>query len=64
MTLELDLLPIAYSQVDAEWLPGYRPYAYQWQVYQEVTAAFAEKRTYCIFLTTPTGSGKTLASFA
>lgn len=64
MTLEFDLAPVAYEQEDDEWLPNYRPYAYQWWVYQAVAEALNQQQTCCLFLVTPTGSGKTLASFA
>jgi len=64
MTLELDIGPVAYEQMDADWLPGRRPYVYQWQVYQLTQQALAQGETLCLFLVTPTGSGKTLASYA
>lgn len=64
MVLELNLSPLAYQQLEADWLPGYQPYTYQWKVYQLIAEALTRKRTQCIFLVTPTGSGKTLASFA
>ena len=64
MTLELDIGPVAYEQMDADWLPGLCPYAYQWQVYQLTQQALAQGETLCLFLVTPTGSGKTLASYA
>ncbi len=64
MVLELNLSPLAYQRIEADWLPGYQPYTYQWKVYQLVAEALTQKRTQCIFLVTPTGSGKTLASFA
>jgi len=64
MMLEFDLAPVAYEQVDDDWLPHYRAYAYQWRVHQAVAEALNEQQTRCLFLVTPTGSGKTLASFA
>jgi CRISPR-associated helicase Cas3 len=64
MMLEFALAPVAYEQVDDDWLPHYRAYTYQWRVYQAVAEALNEQQTRCIFLVTPTGSGKTLASFA
>ena len=62
--LELEIAPLAYAQVEADWLPGYQPYAYQWQVYQQIANALAQRETRCLLLVTPTGSGKTLASYA
>ena len=62
LTLNID--PIAYDQVAADWLPDLTPYVYQQQVYQLVQDALAKKETLCLFLVTPTGSGKTLASYA
>ena len=62
--LELEIAPLAYGQVEADWLPGYRPYAYQWEVHLRVAEAFEKHETLCLFLVTPTGSGKTLASYA
>jgi CRISPR-associated helicase Cas3 len=64
MTLELEITPLAYAQIDADWLPGYQPYFYQWKAYQKIAAALRGQQTYCFLLTTPTGSGKTLASYA
>lgn len=64
MTLNCAVTPVAFDQVDAEWLPGKRPYDYQWQAYQHIGSAFANNETLCLFLVTPTGSGKTLASYA
>lgn len=62
--LDVDIEPLAFAQVDDDWLPGHRPYAYQSRVYRRVQEALARKETLCLFLTTPTGSGKTLASYA
>ncbi|HXH12392.1 MAG TPA: type I-D CRISPR-associated helicase Cas3' [Alphaproteobacteria bacterium] len=64
MIVEVDVAPIAYEQVKGEWLPGRRPYGYQWEAYQQMKAVLEEHRTVCLFLVTPTGSGKTLASYA
>jgi len=64
MTLNLDIAPVAFDQVTADWLPGRNPYEYQWQAYQLIQSAFANNETLCLFLVTPTGSGKTLASYA
>lgn len=63
-TLDVDIEPLAFAQVDHDWLPGYQPYAYQSRVYRRVQEALARKETLCLFLTTPTGSGKTLGSYA
>ncbi|HDN78971.1 MAG TPA: type I-D CRISPR-associated helicase Cas3' [Chloroflexi bacterium] len=62
--LELEIAPLAYEQVEADWLPSYTPYAYQWEVYLRVAEAFEKHEALCLFLVTPTGSGKTLASYA
>lgn len=62
--LELTLPPLAYEQIRADWLPGYQPYNYQWQVYQAISQALNHRKPHCLFVITPTGSGKTLASFA
>jgi CRISPR-associated endonuclease/helicase Cas3 len=62
--LTLDIASIAYAQVEADWLPGKKPYVYQQRVYQLVQEALARNETLCLFLVTPTGSGKTLASYA
>ena len=62
--LDVEIEPLAFAQVDDEWLPGYRPYAYQSRVYHRVQEALASRETLCLFLTTPTGSGKTLGSYA
>lgn len=64
MTFTIDVLPVAYEQVEANWLPDMKPYPYQWQAYQLVQQAMENKETLCLFLVTPTGSGKTLASYA
>jgi CRISPR-associated helicase Cas3 len=64
MSLELEIAPVAYPQVEVDWLPGLQPYPYQWCVYQLVQEALTNNETLCIFLITPTGSGKTLASYA
>lgn len=63
-SLNLELRPVALEPVDEEWLPGLKPYDYQYRVYQQVESALEERRTLCLFIVTPTGSGKTLASFA
>ena len=62
--LEMHIAPVAYAQVEADWLPGLKPYIYQWRVHQLMQEALARNETLCLFLTTPTGSGKTLASYA
>lgn len=62
--LELDIAPLAYEQVDADWLPGKRPYRYQQRAFESIREAFDKRETLCLFLVTPTGSGKTLASHA
>lgn len=63
--LELDILPLAYGQVETdEWLTGRRPYDYQWRADQFVREALESRQTLCLFLVTPTGSGKTLAAYA
>lgn len=64
MSRTLHISPIAYEQVETDWLADHRPYLYQKRVYDKVEAALAEKRTLCLFLVTPTGSGKTLAAYA
>ena len=64
MSLTVNLDPISYEQVNAEWLPERRPYSYQQRVFQLVDQALERKETLCLFLVTPTGSGKTLASYA
>ena len=64
MTLQLSIAPVAYAQTEADWLPGFQPYVYQWHVYQLIQEALARNETLCLFLTTPTGSGKTLAGYA
>jgi CRISPR-associated endonuclease/helicase Cas3 len=58
------IAPLAFDQVDHDWLPGRKPYRYQAQVYRRVQEALAANQTLCLFLVTPTGSGKTLASYA
>lgn len=60
----LDIAPIAYAQISADWLPDLTPYVYQQRIYQLVQEALTRNETLCLFLVTPTGSGKTLASFA
>ena len=60
----MDIGPVAYEQMDADWLSGLHPYIYQRQVYQLTQQALAQSETLCLFLVTPTGSGKTLASYA
>jgi len=60
----LDIAPIAYAQISADWLPDLTPYVYQQRVYQLVQEALTRNETLCLFLVTPTGSGKTLASYA
>ncbi len=62
--LDVDVEPLAFAQVDDDWLPNHRPYVYQSRVYHRVQEALAKKETLCLFLTTPTGSGKTLGSYA
>jgi CRISPR-associated endonuclease/helicase Cas3 len=62
--LTIDVEPLAFAQVDEEWLPGLKPYVYQSQVYRLVQEALARNETLCLFLVTPTGSGKTLGSYA
>lgn len=64
--LELDVLPLAYDQVetDDEWLTGRKPHPYQWHAYQLVQQALKSRQSLCLFLVTPTGSGKTLAAYA
>lgn len=64
MTLTVNVPPVAYDQVDADWLPDMKPYPYQWQTFQLVQEAIENNETLCIFLVTPTGSGKTLTSYA
>jgi CRISPR-associated helicase Cas3 len=64
MSLEIDLDPIAYDQVETPWLPNRKPYLYQQQVHQFVREALENRKTLCLFLVTPTGSGKTLTSYA
>ena len=62
--LTLNIAPIAYAQIQADWLADLKPYVYQQRVYQMVQEALARNETLCLFLVTPTGSGKTLASYA
>jgi CRISPR-associated helicase Cas3 len=62
--LTLNVAPTAYERIQADWLPGFKPYVYQHRVYQLVQEALARNETLCLFLVTPTGSGKTLASYA
>lgn len=62
--IEVDIGPVAYEQMDANWLPGLRPYIYQWHVHELIREALERNDTLCLFLVTPTGSGKTLASYA
>jgi CRISPR-associated endonuclease/helicase Cas3 len=62
--LNVDIQPLAFDPVDADWLPRLRPYAYQARVYTSVREALDRCQTLCLFITTPTGSGKTLASYA
>lgn len=64
MTVNLSIAPVAFDQVDADWLPGMQPYVYQWRVYELIRSAFDNEEMLCLFLVTPTGSGKTLSSFA
>lgn len=64
MTLNLNIAPVAFDQMMADWLPDRRPYEYQWQAYELIQSAFTKGETLCLFLVTPTGSGKTLASYA
>lgn len=64
MSLTVDVAPIAFDQIDTDWLPDRKPYQYQHQLYQSVVQAFTEHKIRCLFLVTPTGSGKTLASYA
>ncbi len=63
-SLTVDVLPLAFDPVDADWLSGLRPYAYQARVYARMREALDRRQTLCLFVTTPTGSGKTLASYA
>jgi CRISPR-associated helicase Cas3 len=62
--LELDVTPISFNRLNADWLPGYRPYEYQWRAFECIQEAMTKGRSICLFLVTPTGSGKTLASHA
>ncbi len=64
--LNLNVAPLAYERIEADWLPGYLPYRYQWRAFELIREAFEGKKqeTLCLFLVTPTGSGKTLASYA
>lgn len=64
MTLTLEVAPVSFSQVEADWLPERMPYTYQWQTFELVQKAWEANATLCLFLVTPTGSGKTLASYA
>jgi CRISPR-associated helicase Cas3 len=64
MSLEINLVPTAYDQIEALWLPNRQPYLYQQQVHHFVREALEKRETLCLFLVTPTGSGKTLASYA
>jgi len=63
-SLSVDIAPLAYGQRDEAWLGDFSPYCYQHRVYQSIKTALKERKTLCLFLTTPTGSGKTLASYA
>ncbi len=62
--LSIRIEPLAIDQINDDWLPGYKPYRYQMQVYNHVRRALKAKETLCMFITTPTGSGKTLSSYA
>lgn len=62
LTVRVD--PLAYAQTNEPWIGDYRPYIYQSRVYQVVRETLSERKTCCLFLSTPTGSGKTLASYA
>ncbi|MBN1815256.1 MAG: type I-D CRISPR-associated helicase Cas3' [Anaerolineae bacterium] len=62
--LTVDIAPLAFEQVEQSWLPNYKPYRYQAEVYRRVQEALTANQTLCLFLVTPTGSGKTLASYA
>ncbi len=64
MSLQIKLEPIAYRQLNEQWIPGLRPYPYQLKTFELVKDVLQKKETLCIFLVTPTGSGKTLASYA
>ncbi len=64
MSLQIKLEPIAYRQLDKQWIPGPYPYSYQLKTFELVKDAMQKGETLCIFLVTPTGSGKTLASYA
>lgn len=64
MSISFEIAPVAFEQVEADWLPGLKPYHYQEQVYQFVHEALSIGKTLGLFLVTPTGSGKTLASYA
>lgn len=64
MSITVDIPAVAYDQGNQAWLPGLKPYPYQWQALQLVQQAFESRETLCLFLVTPTGSGKTLTSYA
>ncbi len=62
--LTVNISPLAFEQINENWLGDLKPYAYQSQVYRLAQEALTGKKTLCLFLVTPTGSGKTLGSYA
>jgi CRISPR-associated endonuclease/helicase Cas3 len=62
--IRLDLEPVAYPVLDAEWLPNKKPYPHQVETLRLITEAMERNEFLCIFNASVTGGGKTLASFA
>jgi CRISPR-associated helicase Cas3 len=62
--IRLQLEPVAYPVLDADWLPGKRPYPHQVETLRHMQQALERGESLCLFNASVTGGGKTLASFA